>query len=100
MGDQNRKSILEMSTRAQNKKRREWRTAQRNKRKRDRDLNKSHNSALIQEFVVRRAECMRRPGKKKRKGTGQRPTELLKNYKFLFLIKENWLTNGRKNVNG
>ena len=40
MGDQNRKSILEMSTRAQRKKRREWRTAQRNERKRDRDLNK------------------------------------------------------------
>ena len=71
MGDQNRKSILEMSTRAQ-MKRREWRTAQRNKRKRDRDLNKclpetAPNSPPIQENVVRRAECMRRLGRKKKK---------------------------------
>ena len=62
MGDQNRKSILEMSTRAQRKKRREWRTAQRNERKRDRDLNKCLpetplNSPPIQELVMRRAEC-------------------------------------------
>lgn len=62
-----------MPSREQRKKRKEWRTAQKNKRKRDRDISKLPETypksppLQYQEVVDSRSDPMRRLGRKKKK---------------------------------
>jgi hypothetical protein len=74
MRDKNRKSVKDMTQREQRQRRKVWRTAQRNKRQRDKDnLNRlpvtppDSPPHHLQENFERRAESMRKLGRKKKR---------------------------------